>query len=265
MRCATLVNMTDRPEDPIRDPGYWSDLIDSFEDQEAPPDPASMAADDVNRMLGSLRRLMGRVADYDLLHIAELGRLQARRDKMVGPVIERVQALEQTLRDYGVRAFTDFGKTGTILAAPNGSIRAGRELVTDLSIHDAAVEPWLKPLAPDAVSYTPKVSKADLRYHLEQGVIAGTYRQAIVVDRATSGVVAICVLEPGAKWSGLFDDRWAGVWVRPTHNAAAHPFDVSWPAQGEVIPDPDGAIVAGVTWKPTGEQGCGRSFTIDIS
>lgn len=255
--------MTDRTDDPIRDPGYWSDLIDSFEDQEAPPDPASMAADDVNRMLGSLRRLMGRVADYDLLHLAELARLEARRDKMVGPVIARIETLEQTLRDYGVRAFTDFGKTGTILAAPNGSIRAGRELVTDLSIADDKVEPWLKPLAPDAVTYKPQVSKADLRYHLEQGVIASNYRQAIVVDRGLSGVIVIAVLEPGARWSGEFGDGWVGVWVRPDH-AAGKLGVASWPEQGEMI-IPEFTVVQGVTWKPTGEQGCGRTFTIDIS
>lgn len=256
--------MTDRPEDPIRDPGYWSDLIDSFEDQEAPPDPASMAADDVNRMLGALRRLMGRVADYDLLHVAELARLDARREKMVGPVIARIESLEGTLRDYALRAFTDYGKTGTILAAPNGSIRAGRELVTDLSIADDKVEAWLKPLAPDAVTYKPQVSKADLRYHLEQGVIAGWYRQAIVVDRGMSGVIVIAVLEPGARWSGLFDERWAGVWVRPEHAGAGKLGVASWPEQGEVITD-TGRILDGVTWKPTGEQGCGRTFTIDIS
>lgn len=250
--------MTDYMTETVRDQGYWSDLIDSYEDQEAPPDAASMAAADVSRMLGALRRLTSRLADYDVLHARELARLDERRTKLIGPVADRIAALEQALRDYGLRAYEDFGKTGTILATPNGSIRCGRPLVSELSIKDDTVEEWLKWLAPDAVTYKAKIGKADLRFHLEQGVDKGQYRQAIVLDRGPDGVVVLVVVDPAEHpmgWHGEFTDEQTGIWIRPHES--------TWPDAGEIITDAS-RIVQGVTWHPTGERGCGRNFTIDI-
>ena len=206
--------MTDHNDEPVRDSGYWSDLIDSFEEQEAPPDAASLAADDVSRMLGGLRRLMARAADYQLLHDRELARLEARRAELVGPVIARIERLEQTLKEYGLRAYLDFGKTGTILVTPNGSIKASRPLVPGLQVDDAKVAEWLSPLASAAVTYHPKVSKSAARTHLEQGEQDGSYRRAIVIEQ--DGRFIVIALIGDRPWLGEMEPGWRGVWIRPS-------------------------------------------------
>lgn len=231
-------------DDEFRPGSYWAGLIDEYEGADtdfAPPDAASLNADTVSRLFWVLRRLHAKVADYDKLHLAELARLERRREALVGPVINRIVSIEASLRQYGLRAHLDFGKTGTILATPNGSIKSSRPLVPELSIADRVVAVWLRPLNPDAVFDEPKVGKGALREFLEAGEEHDQYRRAIDKGMGLGGLV---VLDKGQVWLEPFEDNWRGVWVK---------VDVL----GVEV-----EVVAGVSWKPSGEQGCGRTFTL---
>lgn len=229
-------------DDEFRPGSYWSDLIEEFESEEpeAPPDAASLSAEGVSRMFYALRRLHAKIADYDRLHLAELDRLERRRAALVSPIVARIDHIEGVLRQYALRAHLDFGKTGTILATPNGSIRAGRALIPDIHITDRDVAPWLRPLSPDAVFDEPKVGKGALRYFLEQAEERGEYSRAI---RTANGKIEL--LERGEPWLAPLPDGALGVWVKAN-------------------PDAIGAldVLPGVTWRPAGEQGCGRTFTL---
>ncbi len=230
--------MSDEGE--YRPGNYWDDLIDDYEgavDEDArPPDAASLNAETISRLFWVLRRLHAKVADYDRLHLAEVARLEHRRQTLVGPVIRRIDSIEATLRQYALRAHLDFGKTGTILATPNGTIKASRALVPELTVADRDVAVWLRPLNPDAVFDEPKIGKGALRYFLECGEAAGDYRRAI---RYPDGQMRL--LDQNEVWLAPFEDGARGVWVDAVD-------------QGRVLP--------GVTWRPAGEQGCGRTFTL---
>jgi len=224
-------------DDDFRTGADWASLIEDYEDTQDSPDPSSMAAVDISRQLGALRRLYAHLGSYEQLHLAEVERLEARRDVLTGPLVERIQRIEAALRQYALRSFLDFGKTGTILATPNGVIRASRELVPELSIDHAEVAKWIGRFTPNpaaVVEMKPVVRVAQFRPLLAKLEQTGELRRAIICDGGEPKII-----EPGTGFTRPFDPGEVGVWL-----------------------DRDNLALVGVTWEPSGVEGCGHDFTI---
>lgn len=216
--------------DDFRTGADWGSLIEGYEDQQDQPDPSSMAAPAVSQMLGILRRLYARLGEYEVMHLAEIRRLDERREALVGPLVKRVQQLEASLRQYALRSFLDFGKTGTIIATPNGVIRASRDLVPEIDVDINVAD-----LPEHLIDRKPVAHMAMLRQWLAVLEDSGEFRRFVVRDsddarvEVAAGAVYRRPLEPGEL----------GVWIDKQEN-----------------------IMPGLSWKPSGDEGSGRTFTI---
>lgn len=222
--------------DDFRTGADWASLIEDYEDTHDSPDPSSMAAADISRQLGALRRLYARQAAYEQLHVAELERLETRRAILTGPLVERIHKIEASLRQYALRSFLDFGKTGT--TTPNGVIRASRDLVPELVIDEAEVVKWIgrfSAVSPSpVVEMKPTVRVGQLRALLVKLEQSGELRRAVICEGCEPKV-----LESEASFRRAFDPGEVGVWL-----------------------DRDNLALVGVYWQPSGIDGCGRDFTI---
>jgi hypothetical protein len=221
------------------EPAYWGQIIASYEDEiegdVEPWDPATASIDQVSGMMRRLRRLSARVADYEHLHVAEVARLNRRRDQLVGPLVRQITQLESALRQYAKRAYQDFGKTS--VATPNGVLKASRALADELTIDDALCAGWLRAQRPEAIEDRPKVLKAKLRDFLDH--------------------------HPDQFQRAIRDDDDIRVLPTPDHKRPLGASEVG--VFVELGDDEQWHELAGVTWTPAGDEGCGRTFSIVVA
>lgn len=215
-------------------PLVWDSLGD--DEAAAIPDAAEASLEQVSAMLRSLRHLYGRIHSYDDLHRGELVRLETQRERHLGPVVRRVAQLEKSLRDYGRRAYEDFGKTS--IATPNGIIQIGRPLVPQIDKNDELVAQWA-PVAP-IVQPKPTVPMGELRVLLEGLEISGEVRR--IVRRGP----LVTAVTRGERWKHPFGPGEEGLWV--------HAVD------GEL--DGELQLIDGVSWRPVGYEGFGRDVHV---
>lgn len=224
--------VTQRDEDDYR--GYFDGDVPDDDDSWA-PDPSTLAAPQVSKMLRVLRNMYAELADYELLHRGELARLAATHERHAGPVVKRIKSLEASLRSYALRSYIDFGKTRTV--TPNGAITASRPLVTELTIVDEDLAQWAT-VAP-IVESRAKVPVGKLRPLLERLEAEDRVHRALMVDGE------LTILDTSQDLMRPLRPGETGVYVeRPADDA-----------------DP-WLLIEGLTWSPPGYDGSGRTFTV---
>ncbi len=210
------------------------------------PDASEANLETVSRMLAAMRRLTNRIAEYEILHQNELARLSEQKERVVGPTRRRLDWLRSTVEQYAVRSFLDFDKTK--IGTPNGTISSNQTKPV-LTVDDERAGNYWEDLDPDLVSWKPKVDVKKLRAKLDRMIADGELEQVIV---STSGEHV--VIPAGAAWRKPFGQFESGQFWRPP---------VVDTETGEVAPG--GEYLPGVTWAPSGTDGCGRNIHIVLS
>lgn len=217
------------------------------------PDASTLNLDLASRMMGALRHLNHRVAEYAVLDEAERRRLDAAREKAIGPVVRRIRSIEQSLTDYAVKSFLDFDKTK--LATPNGVISSNSTL-PKLVVDDKEAGNYFENEDPSLVVWTPKILMGDLRKWLLKGEEDGTLIRQVLTDDPDSDQIGVIDAPSTKPYRTPFGPHDRGVWrivgggVYDTENGPE---------------DRGPAYVPGVEWRPSGDGSVGRNFHITLS
>lgn len=215
-------------------PDYTGCDDDSLADIDGPPDASTLQLDQVSKMLRLLRHLYAELGEYEQLHQAELARIAAAHERYAGPVVRRIEQVEEVLRRYAARSWIDFRKAKTI--TPNGAITASRALLPELAVRDDVLADWtwVGPI----VEQRPKIPLAKLRELLGGLEADGVVRRALLRDQT------LVVIEQGEVFERELRDGERGVYLERLGD------DDPW------------LLIEGLQWTPAGHYGSGRTFTV---
>lgn len=211
-------------------------------DGEPPPfDPAEASLDLITRMMGALRHRYRQVAEYSTLENAELARLRAQRDRVMGPVARKIKDMEGLILDYSVQSFLATGKIR--VDTPNGIVKS-RVVETDLSLENEELAGFLGDES-EMVTFVPKIDKAAFRKWVRAEEKAERLVRVIEKRGPDGEIATITTLGAGEVYRKPFDPSEAGRFL-------------------VVGKEGDGPI-PGASWSPNGTSSVGRNFSLDIS
>lgn len=210
---------------------------DDVEDVEEPVG-APVTAERTAWLFRKARELHARIDEYDALHQREIDLLNERRQEVIGPLVDQLDALEVEARQFAI-AMWDRDKRGSF-EFPYGSIKS-RAAIEEFTVVDETVAMWAPGLAANyeideslLVKRTPKVYLKPLREVLARLELDGVVARAIDVGSDEEMLVPSPELRWQPTWKGVFLDT----------------------LTSEVMP--------GLTWVPGGDDFRGRRWTINL-